>query len=249
MSNYLNKIYKSISDNKKKLALLIDPEKFNNLSHNSLKIIKKSKIDYIFIGGSLISEPIDNIISILRKTIDVPIILFPGSIFQISNKVDAILFLSLISGRNPDYLIGQHVIAAPYLKKTNLEIIPTGYILIDGKNTSSVQYISNTTPIPSDKIEIIIATAIAGEMLGLKLIYLESGSGAKTHVPYEVVKKVKENINIPIIVGGGIKSPDEMIKLFDAGANVVVISTIFEKNSSILIEFSKSLSDYNRNIL
>jgi len=243
-----NRIYNSIINKRKKLALLIDPENFKNFSENDLEIIKKSKIDYLFVGGSLVSEPVDKLILKLRKITSIPIILFPGSILQISKKADAILFLSLISGRNPDFLIGHHIIAAPYLKKTGIEIIPTGYILIDGKNTSSVQFISNTTPIPADKIDIIVATAIAGEMLGLKLIYLEGGSGAKEVIPSEVVKSVRKNISTPLIVGGGIKDPDEMIKLFNAGADIVVISTIFENNPIKLLDFSKSLVDYNKPI-
>lgn len=243
--NKIKEIYSSIINNRKKLALLIDPENFNSFSENTVKVIKESKFDYLFVGGSLISEPLDNLIIYLKKIVHVPIILFPGSILQISDKADAILFLSLISGRNPDFLIGHHVIAAPYLKKIGIEVIPTGYILIDGKNTTSVQYISNTMPIPVEKKDIVVATAIAGEMLGLKLIYLEGGSGAKESIPTDVVKKVKENINIPIIVGGGIKSPEEMIGLFDAGADIVVISTIIENNPGELNNFSRYLENYN----
>ncbi len=243
-----NKIYSLICNDKKKLALLIDPEFFASIPENIINIINNALPDFIFVGGSIISSSIDELITQLKKTFKIPIILFPGSLLQLSNKVDAILFLSLISGRNPDFLIGHHVIAAPYIKKMNIEVIPTGYILINGKSFSTVQYISNTIPIPSEKHDVIVATAIAGEMLGLKLIYLEAGSGAEQYISPDVIKKLKENINIPIIVGGGIKDPHEMIELFDAGTSVVVISTVFEKNPDILIKFYDSIIDYNKKI-
>ena len=164
---------------------------------------------------------------------------------QISNDADGILFLSLISGRNPEYLIGNHVVAAPLLKKSKLEILPTGYILIESGNLTSVEYISNTLPIPANKVDIAVATAIAGEMLGNKLIYLEAGSGAKYHVNKNIISKVKENINIPLIVGGGIKTNEEISEVCKAGADIVVIGTAIEKEPDLLKNFSEIVHSFN----
>jgi putative glycerol-1-phosphate prenyltransferase len=174
-----------------------------------------------------------------------PVILFPGSIFQISDKADGILLLSLISGRNPDLLIGNHVIAAPILKKTSLEIISTGYMLIDGGNKTSVEYMSNTKPIPSDKADIAAATEFAGELIGNKLIYLEAGSGAKNHVNENLIKEVKKSINIPLIVGGGISDIKKLDKICKAGADIIVTGTAFEKNSGLIKAFSKKIHSFN----
>jgi putative glycerol-1-phosphate prenyltransferase len=159
---------------------------------------------------------------------------------QLSNKADAMLLLSLISGRNPDYLIGNHVLAAPYLKKSGIEIIPTGYILV-GRGNSSVEYISNTNPIPEDKIDIIIATAIAGELTGNKIIYLESGSGAERPIDVEVIKEVKRSISVPLVVGGGIKTPVKINEIINAGADVVVVGNAVENNIQILNSLIKAV--------
>jgi phosphoglycerol geranylgeranyltransferase len=162
------------------------------------------------------------------------VLLFPGNLLQLSGKADGILLLSLLSGRNPEYLIGNHVLASRFLKRSGIEIIPTGYLLIDGHHLSSVEYVSNTRPIPSEKTDIIVATALAGEQLGLRLIYLEAGSGADTRVREEIVSRVRDTIAIPLIVGGGIKTPEDIRALYKAGANGVVVGSAIEEDYTIL---------------
>ena len=233
-------LYNSIfTSEKKKLAVLIDPDKQDDKEIAVLsEIIQESGADLIFVGGSLISKNFDQSIEIIKKHTDLPVVLFPGSHIQISEKADALLFLSMISGRNPDLLIGSHVVAAPFLKNSSLEIISTGYILIDGNRMTSVEYMSNTKPIPADKIDIITATAIAGEMIGHKLIYLEAGSGAKNHVSKNVIIEVKKNIKVPVIVGGGISTIDSVKEVCDAGADIIVIGNAFEKRSDLVRSFA-----------
>lgn len=237
------KLLKLFSGNAKKLAVLIDPEKID--IEKAVRISKSAQnhhFSFVFIGGSLVSKSIDEYIVSIKKACSLPVILFPGSVFQISEKADGILFLSLISGRNPDYLIGQHVIASPILKKSGLSILPTGYVLIESGSVTSVEYMSNTKPIPSEKIDLVVATAIAGEMLGLKLIYLEGGSGAKQKIKEEVIKEVKKNISIPLIVGGGINTAHQLKEVFKAGADIAVVGTAIEDNPSLIKEFGKVLS-------
>lgn len=234
-------LYNSLlNTNKKKLAVLIDPDKQNleSLAFISEKS-QKDGADFFLVGGSLVSSGLDGTIEIIKKNSDLPVILFPGSILQISNKADGILLLSLISGRNPDLLIGNHVIAAPILKKSSLEIISTGYILIDGGKKTSVEYMSNTKPIPSDKKDIAAATAIAGEFLGNKLIYLEAGSGAKNYVDINLIKEVKKSINVPLIVGGGIVDENSVTKICNAGADIIVTGTAFEYKPDLIRVFSE----------
>jgi putative glycerol-1-phosphate prenyltransferase len=229
----------------KKFALLIDPDSYTDNSLNrTLSVAKDTGVDFILVGGSLISKPIDHTIEIIKKSISVPVILFPGSLLQLSEKADGILLLSLISGRNPDYLIGNHVLGAPYLKKSGLEIIPTGYILVDGISVSSVEYISNTRPIPADKVDIIVATAIAGEMLGHKLIYLEAGSGANRHISEQVVSKVKKSITIPLMAGGGICTPETARDLYRAGADILVVGNAAEEDPKILEKITTVKSEF-----
>ncbi len=223
--------YSIISSPGKKIALLIDPDKLSIPGIISTVFeANESGVQLIFVGGSLLTTSIDPVLEIIKKHTNIPAVLFPGSHVQLSKKADALLLLSLVSGRNPEFLIGNHVLAAPYIKDSNLEVLPTGYILIEGGKTSSVEYMSNTKPIPADKTEIVVATALAAEQLGQKIIYLEAGSGAKNHVPVEVVREVKRNISIPLIVGGGISSPQMAEEVFNAGADVVVIGTAIEKN-------------------
>jgi len=231
-----------INSTKKQLAVLVDPDFVqNDYLETLINFANQNLIDFFLVGGSLISNKIENITIKLKTETNKKVVLFPGSLFQITDKADAILLLSLISGRNPEYLIGNHVIAAQFLKKSKLEIIPTGYILIESGKTTSVEYISNTKPIPADKIDIVISTAMAGEMLGLKMIYLEAGSGANTNIGTELIRKVKENITIPIIVGGGINSIKTFESVIDAGADIIVVGTAFEKNVQLITEFSKIL--------
>ncbi|MCF6366465.1 MAG: geranylgeranylglyceryl/heptaprenylglyceryl phosphate synthase [Bacteroidales bacterium] len=239
-------LYNSIfNSNRKKLAVLIDPDKQSNdrLAFVSEKS-QNDGADFFLVGGSLVSSGLDDTIEIIKQNSDLPVILFPGSILQISDKADGILLLSLISGRNPDLLIGNHVIAAPFLKKSKLEIISTGYILVDGGNKSSVEYMSNTKPIPFNKPDIAAATAIAGELTGNKLIYLEAGSGAINHVAEEMVKEVKGSINIPLIVGGGFKDVESVEKVCRSGADIIVTGTAFERKPELIKQFSEKIHSF-----
>jgi len=232
MTNIYNDILKAKSENTKLLAILLDPDKivWENLSVLISKI-NHSPASHIFIGGSLvITNRISELIIHLKQKTTLPVILFPGNPSQISNEADAILFLMLISGRNPDYLIEQQVKAAPILKKTNLEIISTGYILIESGNQTAVERVSKTKPLDRNNINYVIQTAQAGEMLGNKLIYLEAGSGAKQAVSLEMIKKVAQNIEIPLVVGGGIVDLQQIKDSYNSGANLVVIGTAFEND-------------------
>lgn len=219
------------------LVVLIDPDKCNNeYADNLCNIFEKAHPDLLFVGGSLVCNDTASIVEIFKKRCNIPIVLFPGNAMQITKNADAILLLSLISGRNPNYLIGQHIEAAPILARANIEIIPTGYILIDGGTRTSVEYISNTQPIPHDKHDIAIATAMAGEQLGLRLIYLEAGSGAKKPIEPSMIKAVRDAISIPIIVGGGIRDSNSIKKAYQAGADIVVVGTAIENHPEILLD-------------
>ena len=221
---------------RKVVALLIDPDKHTVDSLiRTIKLADKAGIGFILFGGSIISNYLPNPIEIIKDHIDKPVFLFPGNLLQLSCQADGIFFLSLISGRNPDMLIGNHVLAAPYLKRSKMEIIPVGYMLI-GKGQTSVEYMSQTTPIPYGKPDIAVATAIAGEMLGLKAIYLEAGSGAEQHVSAETVQAVKQNVSVPLIVGGGIRTPRQVELLFSSGADVLVIGSAIEQNPEMLLD-------------
>ena len=220
---------------KKSIALLLDPDKTKGDSlQYILKTANESNTDFIFAGGSLTFNSIDNLITEVRKLCSIPVILFPGNLLQLTLKADMILLLSLISGRNSELLIGNHVIAAPFLKNARDKLISVGYILISCGNKTSVEYMSQTEAIPSDKPEIAVATALAGEMLGMQMIYLEAGSGATNPVPVKLIKAVVENITIPLAVGGGIKSKQEVEKIFNAGADLIVLGNACEKNPELL---------------
>jgi phosphoglycerol geranylgeranyltransferase len=219
------------------VALLLDPDKAKgDTLQTILKIASESSTDYILAGGSLTFNSVDNLIDAVKEYCTIPVILFPGNLLQLSYKSDAILLLSLISGRNPELLIGNHVIAAPYLKDIREKLISVGYILISCGTKTSVEYISQTEAIPSDKPDIAVATAIAGEMLGLSMIYLEAGSGATSTVPVSIVKAVRENISIPLAVGGGIKNKKEVEEIFNAGANLIILGNGCEKNPQLLTD-------------
>ncbi len=240
-----NNILQKQKSNKKQLALLIDPDKHKTQSLIEVtKQANENNVDYILIGGSIISNSIEEAIETVKKNSTIPVVLFPGSLLQVSSKADGILLLSLISGRNPDFLIGNHVVAAPLLKKSNLEILSTGYILINSGVSTSVAYMSDSTPIPYNKADIAVATAIAGEMIGHKLIYLEAGSGAPKPVDAKMVSEVKKNISVPLIVGGGISTKKHLISICDAGADIIVIGTAFEKNLNLLKDFSEIIHNY-----
>lgn len=213
------------------LAVLIDPDKFEMSSAEKFFQKLPECVSFIFVGGSLVEEfRTEEVVICIKKYTNLPVILFPGDYSQITEKADGLLFLSLISGRNPEYLIEQQVKSARQLRNSNLEIIPTGYILIDGGNDCAVHRVSNTLPISQNEVETIVNTAFAGELSGKKLIYLEAGSGAKTPVSSEIISKVRENITIPLIVGGGIRTKNQLENAYRAGADIVVIGTAFEKN-------------------
>jgi len=235
-------LYSSISENKKQFAVLVDPDKYSGSDLIDLvSLATKTMVSYFFVGGSLITEDnLDNTLKIIKDNCDIPVIIFPGDALQINNKADGILLLSLISGRNPDLLIGKHVVAAPYLKNSDLEILPTGYMLVDSGRPTTALYMSNSLPIPRDKDEIAVATAMAGEMLGLKIIYLDGGSGAQNAVPVSMIKKVKENTSIPLIVGGGIRTPESAKERFEAGADIIVVGNAIEDKQSLLEQIAQT---------
>ncbi|MFA8449277.1 MAG: geranylgeranylglyceryl/heptaprenylglyceryl phosphate synthase [Bacteroidales bacterium] len=228
---------------KTKFAVLIDPDKPTDEELlKTAKLAKKSGVDYFFVGGSLLTnDNLDHCIKILKKETSIPVILFPGNTMQISNHADGILLLSLISGRNPELLIGRHVLVAPYLKYSPLEIISTGYILIESGKPTTVSYMSNSVPIPRDKKDIAACTAMAGEMLGMKLIFMDAGSGAKYPIPPETIKTVRQCVDIPIIIGGGIDNEEKAIEAAKAGADVIVIGNAIEKDPELIHKVSKAL--------
>ena len=237
-------IYNRLSDtSKKKFVVLIDPDKPSN--EQIIDIVKKSVqagVDFFFVGGSLLTtDSLDNCIKLIKQHCDIPVLIFPGNSLQISKWCDGFLLLSLISGRNAEMLIGRHVIAAPYLKLYGNEIIPTGYMIIDGGKQTSVSYMSNTTPIPHDKDDIAMCTALAGEMLGLKLIYMDAGSGAVNPISAEMISKVKHTIEVPLIVGGGINTPEKAATAAKAGADIIVVGNALEKSTDRLSEFAEAI--------
>ncbi|MBK8806450.1 MAG: geranylgeranylglyceryl/heptaprenylglyceryl phosphate synthase [Bacteroidales bacterium] len=231
MSKYLDKPGK-------KLAVLLDPEKISITELiNIVQIASTGGIDFFLVGGSLVSKSVSEIVEVIKYYTTLPVILFPGNTNQITPKADATFFLSLISGRNPEFLIGNHVVAAPIIKKMDLETIPVGYILVNCGQTTSVEYMSDTKPIPYSKIDIAVATAMAGEMLGLKAIYLEGGSGADKTVSPQMISEVRANTNIPLIVGGGIRNAQSLTEVYKAGADIAVIGTIIEEHPASLPQF------------
>src|SRR5690606_1815475 len=220
------------SEGTKLLAILLDPDKINrNKWSVVIAKIKNSGATHIFVGGSIVAENLtEKLVENLKREIHLPIILFPGDFTQLTTKADAVLFLSLLSGRNPEYLIGQHIKAAPLLKKTMLEVIPTSYLLIESGKQTTVARVSQTQPIDRNNINLIVNTAQAGELLGHKLTYLEAGSGAEIPVSGEIIKTVSQALSIPLIVGGGIRSKKQMETAYNSGADLVVIGTAFEEN-------------------
>lgn len=232
-------------------VVLIDPDGFKTKHLDELfGLANEACIDAFFIGGSYVfRNKVDETIRLLRQNLKLPTVLFPGSPLQISNEADALLLLSLISGRNAELLIGKHVEAVPLLLDSPLDIIPTGYMLIDGGRPSSVSYISNTTPIPHDKNEIALATALAGQMLGLKLIYADAGSGANVAVSDGMIKRLSQTLSVPLVVGGGIKTPEEVYNKILAGANATVVGNVLEKAPSLVIEMSLAAKEASSKLI
>lgn len=231
-------IYQSIQSKKNGIAVLIDPEKQKDDGQlkQFIEKVNFAKIDYIFVGGSTVTrEEIEHTLSIIKQNTSIPVLIFPGSSNQISSKADAMLYLSLLSGRNPDYLIGHHVQSANELYHMDIEIIPTAYLIFDGGVQTSVAYVSQTTPIPLNKVNIVKQTVMAAKMQGKSMVYLDAGSGAKETVTSEIIESIKQ-IDLPIIVGGGVRTADKIKQLHQAGANVVVIGNKLEECDDFLLE-------------
>lgn len=227
-------------NNKHAFAVLIDPD---DTDTEHIKIIaekcNEAKVDYLFLGGSImISQQTEAIIDAFKAISDIPVVLFPGSPSQVANNADALLYLSVISGRNPELLIGQHVVSAPLIKKSGLEILPTGYMIIDGGKPTTVSYMSHSLPIPNDKPDLALCTAWAGEMQGKQVIYMDAGSGAKNPITSAMIKKVSKNIDIPLIIGGGIKTVEKVKENCQAGAQIIVVGNAIEED----IELIKALA-------
>ena len=242
MNSIYSNIQNAILKGEKLLAVLLDPEKFP-VGDTSCFInkVNKSIATHIFIGGSTVeADTTEVIVTEIKKNTNLPIVLFPGDVTQITNTADALLFLSLISGRNPEYLIGKHVESISKLKNTPLEIISTGYILIENGKETAVERVTNTKPLSRNDTLNIVNTAKAGELLGMKLIYLEAGSGASVPITKEIIRLVKKEIQIPLIVGGGIRSVKQLEEAYNSGADLVVIGTAFEDDESFFDELKNN---------
>ena len=243
----MNRIYNSLVERKrhgkKSFAVLIDPDKVNDEKMQPLiDLAISARVDYFLVGGSLvISNYLDECVQFIKKSCQIPVILFPGSPSQISRFADSLLYLSLISGRNPELLIGQHVVSAPFVKQSGLEIMSTGYMVIDGGAPTTVSYISNASPLPSDKNEIAMCTAMAGEMLGMKLIYMDAGSGAKRPITESMIEQVARSITVPLIIGGGITEPEKAYLNCKAGADLIVVGNAIEKDENLIIEMAAAV--------
>lgn len=243
----LKGIYHSLTERKrsgrKSFAVLVDPDKVNDTNMEQLIALSiDAKVDFFLVGGSLVtSNYLDECLQFIKRSSSIPTILFPGSPSQVSPYADALLYLSLISGRNAELLIGQHVVSAPFVKKSGLEIMPTGYMVVDGGAPTTVSYISNANPLPADKNEIAMCTAMAGEMLGMQLIYMDAGSGAKRPITESMIEKVSRNIEVPLIIGGGITEPEKAYLNCKAGADVIVVGNAIEKDASLIREMAAAV--------
>ena len=234
----LDKIQALASDGRRIVVPLIDPDRFNPAILDSL-VGRKRIPPAIFVGGSIVSADTNAVVRRIKSYVgdSSEVVLFPGDCSQLSSSADALLLLSLVSGRNPEYLIGQHVKSAPKIRRLGLEAIPTAYMLIDGGRATSVQYVSGTMPLPADKVDLSVATAMAAELLGFKMLYLEAGSGARIPVSSDIISAVRSSVSIPIIVGGGVRSAEAVGRAFAAGADIVVIGTALEQNPALANEF------------
>lgn len=248
--NLLRMIEEKSAAGQKQLAILVDPDKCNPQGIKELALIaNETKTDYFLVGGSLLTrDNMNECIGQIRRYSTIPVVLFPGSMLQVSDQADAILLLSLISGRNADMLIGNHVVAAPLIRQSNLEVIPTGYMLIESGKITSVLYMSNTIPIPYDKVDIGACTAMAGEMLGLKTIYMDAGSGAIYPIPTEMIRAVKQNISIPLIIGGGVRTAEDAAEIWEGGADVITVGNAAETHPEIIREIAAAKHALNKKI-
>ena len=248
----LDSLREKHSQGKKSIAILIDPDKVDdaaNLQH-LINLASENCVDYFFVGGSLVTtNNFSEVIKQIKESVSIPVVLFPGNSMQVDPSADALLFLSLISGRNPELLIGQHVLAAPIIRNTKLEVIPTGYMLVSSGKTTSVAYISNTTPIPDDKYSLAACTAMAGEMLGLQAIYMDAGSGAEKEISARMISTVRKSIKVPLIVGGGINTTRKVLTALEAGADVIVIGNALEKHPDLLTEIAEKIYEWNQGLV
>lgn len=236
-------------ENKKSIAVLVDPDKAEDPSRlqHLINLASENCVHFFFVGGSLVtSANLSEVVKKIKDNVTIPVVLFPGHAIQVDASADGLLFLSLISGRNPELLIGQHVVAAPILKNTRLEVIPTGYMLINSGKITSVAYISNTTPIPDDKYSLAASTALAGQMLGLQTIYIDAGSGAEKEISPRMIASVRKSVSIPLIVGGGINSSQKAIAALEAGADMIVLGNALEKHPDLLTEISDKIYSWNK---
>lgn len=234
MNSIYEKIFKDYLSKKKSVAILLDPDKAS-LNNETKKLVSNPNIDYIFVGGSSVDGDVSHaLVKFLKNFVKTPVLLFPGDLNQLSNAVDAVLFLALLSGRNPDYLIGKHVASVPWFDKHKIEAISTAYILIDGNVDTSTQRVTNTKPISRSDETLVYNTAKASEILGFKCVYLEAGSGAEVPVPQKIIEKVKLNVNLPLIVGGGIKTKQQIDEAHSSGADIVVIGNALEDSPELI---------------
>ncbi len=240
-------VYTTILENKSKgkksFAVLVDPDKTSvSKADELIRLCTEASVDFIFVGGSLVvSDHLEELVQHVKRECSIPVVLFPGSPSQVTPFADALLYLSLISGRNPELLIGQHVVSAPVVRKSGLEVMSTGYMVIDGGAPTTVSYISNANPIPSDKNEIAVCTAMAGEMLGLKLLYMDAGSGAKKPIPTAMISAVSSHTAIPLIIGGGITTAEKAYENCQAGADIIVVGNAIEKDPALIKEISQAI--------
>lgn len=245
----LNNLQQRHKENKKSIAVLVDPDKAEDPSRlqHLINLASENCVNYFFVGGSLVtSANLSEVVKKIKENVTIPVVLFPGNAIQVDASADGLLFLSLISGRNPELLIGQHVVAAPILKNTRLEVIPTGYMLINSGKITSVAYISNTMPIPDDKYSLAASTALAGQMLGLQTIYIDAGSGAEREISPRMIAAVRKSVSIPLIVGGGINSSRKAIAALEAGADMIVVGNALEKDPDLLTEVSEKIYAWNK---
>ncbi|WP_448529254.1 geranylgeranylglyceryl/heptaprenylglyceryl phosphate synthase [Raineya sp.] len=246
MNRILSLLQSFKNEQKKAFALLIDPDNVDELQCIELiHLAETAQVDFLFVGGSLITgNNLSRVVEIAKSISTIPVVLFPGSSLHIDTEADAILFLSLISGRNPDFLIGQHILAAPILKRSRLEVLPTGYMLVDTGKQTTASFMSGTTPIPYDKPAVAACIAMAGEMLGLQLIYLDGGSGAEKPISPQMIQAVRKSVDTPILVGGGINTAEKALQAIRAGADVIVVGNAIEKDPTLVLEIAQSVKSF-----